>query len=307
MEITLLTDLKKFKKFKKSSTFYRKIGDRMKTADVVKSNFEGDKTVDKKYIASTSNVVQDIKESADKKNVASTSNVVPDVEESRAALDSILLKNLLEQDDVNFDCWSNCDAESSDNDDVLQDLKDECIDIQEALKEWALTFNICHNALKALLDILIRSKIPNILEILEHYWKHQEQLLLKRWEANNIGIQSCLEKCLCHVENPMDIALNFNIDGLPIHNSSKMQFWPILFSIHDSNIEPMVIGIYCGEGKPPTPDEFLTPFVNELLTILNNGIIINGYKINIHIRCFICDTPVRSFIKGNKLHVKYIY
>lgn len=80
-----------------------------------------------------------------------------------------------------------------------------------------------------------------------------------------------------------------------------MQFWPILFSIHDSNIEPMIIGIYCGESKPPTPDEFLTPFVDELLTILNNGIIINGYKISIYIRCFICDTPARSFIKGNKL------
>lgn len=85
---------------------------------------------------------------------------------------------------------------------------------------------------------------------------------------------------------------------------AKMQLWPILFSIHDSNIEPMIIGIYCRETKPPTPNEF---FVDELLTILNNGIIINGYKINIRIRCFICDIPARSFIKGNKLHRKYIY
>jgi len=100
----------------------------------------------------------------------------------------------------------------------------------------------------------------------------------------------------------MDIVLNFNINGLPIHNNSKMQFWPILFSIYNSNIDPMIIGFYCGESKPPTPDEFLTPFVDELLTILNNGIV-NEYKI-IYIRCFICDTPVRSFIKDNKLQRK---
>lgn len=64
----------------------------------------------------------------------------------------------------------------------------------------------------------------------------------------------------------------------------------------------MIIGIYCGENKPPPPDEFLTPFVDELLIILN---IINRqreYKINIRIRCFIYDTPATSFIKGNKLH-----
>lgn len=69
----------------------------------------------------------------------------------------------------------------------------------------------------------------------------------------------------------------------------------------------MIIGIYCRENKPPTPDEFLTPFVDELLIILNNGIIINGHKINIRIRCFICDTPARSFIKGNKIYRKYLY
>jgi len=48
----------------------------------------------------------------------------------------ILFKNLSEHENVNLDCWSNCDAESSDNDDVLEDLKDEYIDIQVALKEW---------------------------------------------------------------------------------------------------------------------------------------------------------------------------
>lgn len=287
MKKTLLTDLQKFRKLKKSSTFYRKIEHRMKKADIVKSNFERTTTLDEKYIASTSNLSQN-------------------VERSTEALDSILFKDLSKHENVNFDCWSNYDAESSDNDD-LEDLKDECIDIREALKEWALTFNICHNAIKALLDILILSKISNMLRDPRTLLETPRTVATIKMGSGQYwhnGLQTCLEKCLSHVENLMNIALNFNIDGLPIHNSSKMQLWPILFSIHDWNIEPMIIGIYCGETIPPTPNEFLTPFVDELLTILNNGIIINGYKINIRIRCFIYNTPARFFIKGNKLHRK---
>jgi len=259
MKKTLLTDLQKFKKFKKSSTFYKKIEHHMKKTDVVKSNFERAITLDDKNITSTSNLSQDV--------------------EGSAPFGSILFKTLSEHENINVDCWSNCDAESSDNDDVLEDLKDEYIDIRVALKEWALIFNICHNALKALLNILIVSKIANmprdprtLLETL----RTVTTIKMGSGQYWHNGLQTCLEKCLSHVKNPMDIALNFNIDGLPIHNSSKMQFWPILFSIHDSNIEPMIIGIYCGENKPPTPNKFLTPFVDELLTILNNGIIVNG-------------------------------
>ena len=194
-----------------------------------------------------------------------------------------------------MDYLSNCDAESSDND------VEECFDILESLREWALKYNINHNAIKSLLDILIIAKIPNMPRdprtLLETPRK-VTTLKMGNGQYWHNGLQTCLEKCLSHVKNSMNISLNFNIDGLPIHNSSKMQLWPILCSIHDLNIEPMIIGIYCGESKPPSPNEFLTPFVEELLTILNNGIIINEHNINVHIRCFICDTPARSFIKG---------
>lgn len=83
------------------------------------------------------------------------------------------------------------------------------------------------------------------------------------------GLQTCLVKCFSHLESSIDIALNFNIDGLPIHNSSKMQFWPILFSIDRMDIEPMVVGIFCGPNKPPS-QEYLTPFIDELLQIVEN-------------------------------------
>jgi len=60
MKRTLLTDLQKFRKFKKSSTFYRKIEHHMKKTNVVKLNFEKAITLDDKNITSTSNLSQDV-------------------------------------------------------------------------------------------------------------------------------------------------------------------------------------------------------------------------------------------------------
>lgn len=63
-------------------------------------------------------------------------------------------------------------------------------------------------------------------------------------------------------------------------------------------IDPMVIAIWCGNGKPTVLNEYLNPFVNELNEILLNSIFINDFQINVAVRCFICDTPARAFIKG---------
>lgn len=44
---------------------------------------------------------------------------------------------------------------------------------------------------------------------------------------------------------------------------------------------------------------FLTPFVDEFNEIhANGGILVNGRKIEVKIRCFICDTPARAALKG---------
>lgn len=64
------------------------------------------------------------------------------------------------------------------------------------------------------------------------------------------------------------------------------------------HIDPMIIAIWCGDGKPTVLNDFLGPFVNELNEILRNKVYINNYQISVVIRCFICDTPARSFIKG---------
>lgn len=126
----------------------------------------------------------------------------------------------------------------------------------------------------------------------------------------------------------MSIALIFNVDGLPIYKSSQKCFWPILASVYSKyclsadysvsntfvrvfnilifqhvitemrEIKPMIIGIWCGFGKPNDLNEFLRPFVNEFKELLAQGMNINGYTLSVNCHCFVCDTPARAFMKG---------
>lgn len=68
----------------------------------------------------------------------------------------------------------------------------------------------------------------------------------------------------------------------------------------------MVIGIWSGIGKPNSLTEFLHPFVNELNKIVKNGVIINGYRIDVAVRCFLCDSPARSFLKGLNIFIHFV-
>lgn len=112
-------------------------------------------------------------------------------------------------------------------------------------------------------------------------------------------LENCLRNALVLLDHPLTISLNINIDGLPVHKSSTKNFWPILCNIHEiPDIPPMAIGIYYGISKPKSATEFLDPFINELLPILESGLAINGHLVSVKIRCFICDSPARSFIKG---------
>lgn len=95
------------------------------------------------------------------------------------------------------------------------------------------------------------------------------------------------------------ISIKINIDGLPVYKSSKDEFWPILFNIEEApGLPPMIIGVYSGKSKPCDINLFLKPFVDEMEEVLKNGVQINGHTISVSIRCFICDSPARSFVKG---------
>ncbi|TGZ55782.1 Uncharacterized protein DBV15_12106 [Temnothorax longispinosus] len=114
------------------------------------------------------------------------------------------------------------------------------------------------------------------------------------------GIRSNLESALlnCDIQQQRTIKLLFNIDGMSPFNSSLYQFWPILFIVEDMHqLQPMVAAVYYGESKPPL-QLYLKQFVHELNEILRDGLIINRQKVTVGVKCFVCDTQARSYIKG---------
>lgn len=66
------------------------------------------------------------------------------------------------------------------------------------------------------------------------------------------------------------------------------------------DVEPFVIAIWCGSKKPSNLTDYLTPFVNELIELIDDGYRINDRLISIKIRCFVCDTPARCLLKGTQ-------
>lgn len=184
------------------------------------------------------------------------------------------------------------------------DAMDDTTAMAVFLKKWSIDNNIRQKALKPLLKQLNnrfnlslpcdprtlmgtpRNPSTTIINIVGGEYWHQ-------------GLEPCLRSCFANLHRPISIALNFNVDGLPLFNSSRDQFWPILFNVHGmNNIPAMTIGLFYGQSKPHRVEEFLEPFVSELIRIVDTGLLINGFLLSVTIRAFICDTPARAMIKG---------
>lgn len=126
------------------------------------------------------------------------------------------------------------------------------------------------------------------------------------------GVRNCLKTAFRNINEDVTISLNFNIDGLPIFNCSRIEFWPILFNVFENPQLPvMVAGIFSGKNKSIDVDSYLTPFVDEMNEIMSDGILIGTHKITVLIRCFVCDSPARAFVKGMQLirviNITYTY
>ncbi|XP_049541717.1 uncharacterized protein LOC125954985 [Anopheles darlingi] len=95
--------------------------------------------------------------------------------------------------------------------------------------------------------------------------------------------------------------IQVSIDGLPLFNSSPVQFWPILIKVQElPNAPIMPIGIYMGQKKPEEVEQYLRPFVDEMNPLMDNGLEFGDKYVDVAISAFIADSPARSFIKSVK-------
>ena len=112
----------------------------------------------------------------------------------------------------------------------------------EQIREWAIECSIPQAHLDKLLQILRVRLLPEMPRSSKTLLKTNSmpfEILEIRDEDRNpkgsyvyIGIQAGLKTCVNPTLHPNRIIhLQINVDGLPIFNSSKVQFWPILCKI----------------------------------------------------------------------------
>ena len=208
----------------------------------------------------------------------------------------------------NIESYENIDdtenIEETDSDSAQQTAPTNSEAMAERLRIWALKTYQTHTALNGLLEILRDTtsyKLPkDARTLLRTKQCGREIKQIAGGEFRYPGIKAALVKQLGNVQPKVNkFSLNFSIDGLPLHKSSRKQFWPILMCIEEMPEVPvLMVGNFLGESKPASLKEYLEPIVNELNELMETGIVIANKLITVRVWAFIADSPARAFIKG---------
>ncbi|KAK3928025.1 CLAVATA3/ESR (CLE)-related protein 4A-1 [Frankliniella fusca] len=100
------------------------------------------------------------------------------------------------------------------------------------------------------------------------------------------------------------IEVSFSVDGVPLAESSGSEFYPICCTFNDS-VDVVLDGIYYGKGKPQSSDVYLKPFVDEMNTLVENGIDCEARHVCIEINLAICDAVAKAWLLNVKGHAGY--
>lgn len=126
-------------------------------------------------------------------------------------------------------------TQSEEQRDQIETNENDSPTLRNKLQNWANSFRISKRAVDSLLCTLNSSGITSLPK--------NHRTLLKtpiNIEINEVaggqfwyhGLLKNLKIIFSSLDHDIAISMNFNIDGLPLYNSSKICFWPILASIH---------------------------------------------------------------------------
>ena len=168
-------------------------------------------------------------------------------------------------DDFSFDPETSDSSSEENESDCVEDMKDFLI-------QWRHSHGISNSALNAFLKKLKGHDCFRTLPLDSRtILKTPVSSVIKAvapGEYVHFGIAPSVIRILSTVTNlPSECFLQFNIDGLPLFNSSVKQFWPILGSLPLVSDEVFVIGVYCGETKPYRVADYLQEFFGSVAFI----------------------------------------
>lgn len=190
---------------------------------------------------------------------------------------------------------SSSDTECEQLDETSQPIV-ETPSLHNDLASWATATNQTHKAINDLLHVL-RSH--------GHTLPKDARTLLDTPQGVPIenkcngqyiyyGIERYLLEHLAKETLPGQVALSFNVDGVPLFKSSKMCFWPILGQIQ--NRQPFIVALYYGSSKPSSVEDFLHDFLEELQQLIQNGVSCQNLIHTVTLKAIICDAQARSFL-----------
>lgn len=107
--------------------------------------------------------------------------------------------------------------------------------IEEKLRRWSCENRISKRAVDGLLSVLNSAGMKFLPKNHRTLLKTPTNIEINEVAGGKLwynGLTKCLINVFSTLNQDITIKLNFNIDGLPIFNSSKMSFYPILASIH---------------------------------------------------------------------------
>lgn len=107
--------------------------------------------------------------------------------------------------------------------------------LKYGLQNWASQFRISKRAIDNLLGLLNSTGLKSLPKNHRTLQKTPIHVPITDTAGGKMwfnGLSKCLRDTFLNLDRNISIGLNFNIDGLPLYNSSKVSFCPILASIH---------------------------------------------------------------------------